>query len=731
MSLIQFTYEGRSYDIHCTGNELLRNICQRFINKSEINDSTSLFYLYNGNNLNLDLTLNELIGGNNNSQDIKILVNPCENSNPLNVYYRPKFIICPECEENARIKIQNFKSTIYGCKYRHITDISLEKFEETQKINLSNIICEKCRENNRGSTHENKFYRCTKCQINICPLCKVEHAKKKHKIIDYDDQYYQCDEHNEKFVEYCNDCNKDLCFICKNTHSNHKRESYLLPNMEEVQNKINLLKSEIDKFTNWISSIINKLMEIKKNSEIYFKIYEKIVDDFDENKRNYQILNNLNEINDNIINDFITINNENDFVEKIKKIFNPNTNTNRNTNINTNTNNKFEDIKIIYNIDEKCRELGNISLFGKNFVKANKENIKIEINGNEYNLMKQFAINDINEDTLEVKLKILNPVTDLSNMFYNCSSLLSLSNLSKINTSNIKAMDNMFNGCTSLNSLPDISEWNTSNVLKMENIFSHCSKLSYLPDISKWNTDSVEDMSFLFFKCSSLSSLPDISNWNVSKVKFMTDIFSECSSLKSLPDISKWKINNLQNMADMFNGCSSLLSLPDISKWNTSNVSNMSHLFTRCSSIKALPDISSWNTSNVNTMNSMFGNCSSLEYLPDLSNWKTSNVEDMNDMFNSCSSIVSIPDIKNWDTSKVKDMSFMFGGCNLLTSLPDISNWNTSNVDNMSFMFSGCGLLSLPDISRWNTKFNLDISCMFDGCPESLDIPQKFQSLNY
>ena len=279
MSLIHFVYEGKSYDIHCTRDELLRNISQRFINKSEIKNSTSLFYLYNGNKLNLDLTLNELIGrDNNNAQNIKILVNPCDDNSPINIYYRPKFIICPECEKNARIKIQNFKCTIYGCKDKHITnDISLEKFEETQKINLSNIICENCNENNRGTTHGNKFYRCTKCKINLCPLCKGEHVKKKHKIIDYDDQYYKCDEHNESFVEHCNDCNENLCFICQKIHYNHKRESYLelLPNIEEVQNKINNLKIEIDKFTKSISSIINKLMEIKKTVKFVSKYMKK------------------------------------------------------------------------------------------------------------------------------------------------------------------------------------------------------------------------------------------------------------------------------------------------------------------------------------------------------------------------------------------------------------------------------------------------------------------------
>ena len=41
-----------------------------------------------------------------------------------------------------------------------------------------------------------------------------------------------------------------------------------------------------------------------------------------------------------------------------------------------------------------------------------------------------------------------------------------------------------------------------------------CSKLLSLPDISKWNTFNIKDFSEMFMKCSSLISLPDISKWN-------------------------------------------------------------------------------------------------------------------------------------------------------------------------------------------------------------------------
>ena len=61
----------------------------------------------------------------------------------------------------------------------------------------------------------------------------------------------------------------------------------------------------------------------------------------------------------------------------------------------------------------------------------------------------------------------INNVINMSNMFLGCSSLLSLPDISKLNTNNVYDMNFMFNGCSSLSSLPDISKWNINNVTNM------------------------------------------------------------------------------------------------------------------------------------------------------------------------------------------------------------------------------------------------------------------------
>ena len=53
-------------------------------------------------------------------------------------------------------------------------------------------------------------------------------------------------------------------------------------------------------------------------------------------------------------------------------------------------------------------------------------------------------------------------------------------------------MGYMFNECTSLKTLPDILKWDTSSVTNMGYMFNECASLTSLPDISKWDTGNVK-----------------------------------------------------------------------------------------------------------------------------------------------------------------------------------------------------------------------------------------------
>lgn len=92
-------------------------------------------------------------------------------------------------------------------------------------------------------------------------------------------------------------------------------------------------------------------------------------------------------------------------------------------------------------------------------------------------------------------------------------------------------LSSMFYGCTSLASV-NTQNWDTSNVTTMNRMFYNCKSLTSL-DLSNWDTSKVTDMYWMFFGCSSLIEL-NMSNFDTSNVKYVTYLLSSCTSLRTL-----------------------------------------------------------------------------------------------------------------------------------------------------------------------------------------------------
>ena len=152
-----------------------------------------------------------------------------------------------------------------------------------------------------------------------------------------------------------------------------------------------------------------------------------------------------------------------------------------------------------------------------NLQEFNFSTISYEKTETDKHLLKDYY-NDLSYiDKSSSKIKI----TDLGYMFNGCSSLTSITGISKWDTSNISIMLELFRECSVLISLPDISDWNTINVTDMGGMFRECISLKSLPDLSEWIIRNVTDMSYMFYECKSLISLPDISKWNTSEVNIL------------------------------------------------------------------------------------------------------------------------------------------------------------------------------------------------------------------
>ena len=71
------------------------------------------------------------------------------------------------CKEPCRIKTDNYKIKLYDCINGHETsNIKITEFENTQKINESQIICDICKFKNKGNCPKDGFFRCLICKIS-------------------------------------------------------------------------------------------------------------------------------------------------------------------------------------------------------------------------------------------------------------------------------------------------------------------------------------------------------------------------------------------------------------------------------------------------------------------------------------------------------------------------------------------------------------------------------------
>ena len=188
----------------------------------------------------------------------------------------------------------------------------------------------------------------------------------------------------------------------------------------------------------------------------------------------------------------------------------------------------LDEIIITYIVNEKMEE---ITIFGKGFVDANKDKCKIIFEEEQSSLITTFKLKDLNingEEELEIKLIGLSEVTTMSYMFQDCKYLSSITiedfDRDEIDLPKITDLDGMFYGCSNLKSLQDISKWDISNITSLHEMFYECINLKTLPDISKWNTSNVTDFSCMFYGCNSLLSLPLIGRWNTNKVNNLSNV---------------------------------------------------------------------------------------------------------------------------------------------------------------------------------------------------------------
>ena len=272
-----------------------------------------------------------------------------------------------------------------------------------------------------------------------------------------------------------------------------------------------------------------KIIKINENKDIYFKKFQRYVENNSNNKYKIQLLKNPI-IRRLIIIYIILLYLINQITSKkyIRKIISSNS----------------------YEITMKTKGTGEIKILNLDHIICPS---RIYLNGDIINSARCNYIDSVREVNV-VKLEWDNPLTSTYEMFYQLYDIVEM-DLTKFDTSTVNDMTGMFECLHSLTSL-DISNFNTKNVQHMEYMFYHCFDLKSI-NLDSFDTSNVKSFSYMFYDCNSLISI----------------------------NLSHFKTEHISNIEYMFYNNYELTSL-DLSNFNTEQITKMNKLFYNCKKLE-------------------------------------------------------------------------------------------------------------------------------------------------
>jgi surface protein len=285
------------------------------------------------------------------------------------------------------------------------------------------------------------------------------------------------------------------------------------------------------------------------------------------------------------------------------------------------------------------------------------------------------------------------PTTTYS-WFGQMSNLVTIEGMEYLNTSEVTNMTNMFYQCSSLTSL-DLSSFNTSRVTSMAFMFQGCSNLQTIYAGDGWSTTAVRDDIWMFKDCTCL-----MGGMGTTYDANHTDkVYARIDGGPSNPGYFTATGTPVSYAYACYTPSNTTLTF----YYDNQRFSRTGMTYT----LNVGENDPGWVKDSINAnVTKVVFTSSFADALPTTTyRW-----------FYKMSDLQSIEGINNLNTSEVTDMTYMFYQCRSLTSL-DLSSFNTSRVTSMSFMFYGCSnLQTIYAGDGWSTTAVRDDIWMFKGC---------------
>ena len=218
-----------------------------------------------------------------------------------------------------------------------------------------------------------------------------------------------------------------------------------------------------------------------------------------------------------------------------------------------------EMLEVVYN-EGTYEYINNDPIILDNLIKSVDVDVQLKVNITETGLKLGYST-----FTEVPEIFDFNGVTDMSNMFNNCGSLISIPEL---NTSNVTDMSSMFYYCRKLQTIPELD---TSNVFNMSQMFYYCQDLQAIPPI---DTSNVTNMNSMFHYCRSLTSIPALQAGKLNKPSTYQGVIGSYE----LPNVTEF--GGFIGLKVQLVGSYNLVRLPNLNYQSCINVLNGLYDFT-------------------------------------------------------------------------------------------------------------------------------------------------------
>ena len=171
MYKVIFKFQGLDTIIECNSHDTMGQICNKFAFMMNI-DIDNMIILYNSDMIDdkIELKLEEILNEDDKMRkEMNILLFERKRTTIIQEKkIKSEEIICPKCQENTFININNYKINFSQCPNGHVlNNILFKEFDETQNIDISKIVCDICKIKTKSNIFNSDFYKCNECKINI------------------------------------------------------------------------------------------------------------------------------------------------------------------------------------------------------------------------------------------------------------------------------------------------------------------------------------------------------------------------------------------------------------------------------------------------------------------------------------------------------------------------------------------------------------------------------------